>query len=178
MVKVGVIGPVAVSRTANILGLSLIEYEGFIKNVGRMLAEKETELVICPEKGAVTICAEGFKVSGGHFISGVLPRRLKSESSARLRLELCDNLILVPNWTYQPPRLVKESHILVVLGLGRGVMIEICWALLYPMKQIAIFEKLLSKPLHAELQAPNFLHLNDTEELGCLVDQVRADFHT
>jgi predicted Rossmann-fold nucleotide-binding protein len=172
-VKIGIVGPSSLVKVANLIGVPTKLYEKFVINVGKIIAKKKLEIILCPEKGSIPyICATAYKKRHGLRVVGVIPNSLKNDEKAKLSLDLCDTIIVAPNWFLQPLYLVRESDALVVLGLGRGTMIEICYAGLHHWKPIILFSNLLSKPLHQELFIQNLHYLNTLNEFSSFIDRL------
>lgn|SRR5665811_37615 len=168
--KLGIIGPCDIKRAANAIGISLDEYKLFLRRIGEVLANLNVELIICPEEGSVTLCAENYKKHKGKCIFGIVPKSEKEDCTYKFKWNLCDKYIFVSDWVHQPVELIKSSDIVIVLGIARGTLIEICYAGLYPPKHVLIFPQLLSKPLHDELFIPTLRYIHTLEELSSIVN--------
>lgn len=164
-VSVGIIGPQNVDRAATFLGLTSDKYRQTLETIGKILAKFDIDLVFLPDNGASTVCATSYKQHQGKTTFGVIPNDVFLSRDSSFNWNVCDDYILVPNWSSQPPELVKQITILLVLGLGAGTMIELGYAAIYPPSTVIIMKNLVSQELPKEVVIPGLHYLHSTNDL-------------
>jgi len=128
--KVGILGSTEPDICMKILNNNLSSYLQDLKSVAKILADKQHELVMCPDVGdskmaTSKILSESYKAVGGKRIIGIIPKDPRW-GTIRLDLHLCDEIVHCDSWGDVPMKLVEVSDCLVVLSLSPGTMIELC----------------------------------------------------
>lgn len=118
-----------------ILGPSKLEkhnkFERSCKEISKILASKGLQIIISPDKKSLAeFFAMEFKKGGG-FVIGVDYEDDTDLGYLGLNRNICDKLIHCKTWENQPKVLIKNSDILIVLGLSVGVTWEICLTKFY-----------------------------------------------
>jgi len=129
--KVGILGSTEPDVCMKILNNNLSAYLQDLKSIGKILADRKHEVVMCPDVGdskmaTSKILSESYRVEGGKRILGIIPKDPRW-GTIRLDLGLCDEIIHCDSWGDVPLKLVEASDCLVVHSLSPGTMIEMCW---------------------------------------------------
>ena len=129
--KVGILGTTEPDTCMEIINSDLSAYLDDIKGIGKILAEKKHEIVICPDVGDTKMAtsktlAESYRAAGGKRVIGIVPEDPRW-GTARMDLQLCDEIVRCGSWGDVPLRLVEVSDRLIVLSLSPGTMMELCW---------------------------------------------------
>ncbi|MDP2672688.1 MAG: hypothetical protein Q8O84_02665 [Nanoarchaeota archaeon] len=140
--KIGIIGPSKLDK-----GKKMTKMVG---EIAEIVSKKNVSIIISPDKNSTAeLFASEFKKRNGKII-GIDYKDDTDLGYAGLNREICDELISCETWENQPKYLVKNSDVLIVLGLSVGVTWEICltkfyWS--YPKQRIFIIKELVSDKL-------------------------------
>jgi len=129
--KVGILGTTEPDTCMKILNNNLSAYLHDLRSIGKTLADKRHEIVICPDIGdskmaTSKILTESYREEGGKKVIGIIPEDPRW-GTIRLDLHLCDEIVHCYSWGDVPLKLVEVSDYLVVLSLSPGTMMELCW---------------------------------------------------
>ncbi len=129
--RVGVIGPTDIERTAKAAGLDPATCERRARDAGVLLARQGYDVVVVPDRGVGLLVAEAYRAARGRLLIGIVPRGGTPGQAAanccEQHRQLCDRVVDELDWTEQHERICKLSDVLLCIGLSCGTISEIAW---------------------------------------------------
>jgi len=122
MVLIGVLGPSKFKSSKKI--------EIAANNIVETLSSAKFDILISPDKQSTAEFIAN-KAKDKIKIIGINYQDDTDNDYKGLNRELCDELIDVKTWENQPKELIKRADSLIILGLGVGVVWEICLTKFY-----------------------------------------------
>ena len=165
--KVGVIAPSKISYIASATGRSESEVKNMLSKVAEILAKNKAELVITPDKNSPLefVGKQYSKLKGK--IYEVLPLEDKEFGyKGWVNVDLGE-AINCGTWRNQPEKTNEVTDILVCIGYGVGVLIEIGYSKWFKPKPIFIIKELVSSELPIEVNQSldlRYVSINDLED--------------
>ncbi len=129
--RVGVIGPTDIERTAVAAGLDPAACERTAREAGAQLAGQGYDVVVVPDRGVGLLAAEAYRTARGRRLIGIVPRGGTPGQAAANCCDqhryLCDEVVDNLDWTEQHERICKLSDVLLCIGISCGTISEIAW---------------------------------------------------
>ena len=165
--RVGVIGPTDIHRTAAAAGLDPVACERAAAEAGAQLAQKGYELVVVPDRGVGLLAAEAYRAACGRRLIGIVPRGGTPGQAAANHCDqhryLCDEVVDDLDWTEQHERICKLSGVLLCIGLSCGTISEIAWTKWVGNTPVIVLRSLISA-VPPEVEAETDLRWEDDLE--------------
>ncbi len=141
--KIGIIGPTKSSSLEEINKNAL----NIIKYLSKTIAKSGEEIVVTPDKGSVSeLFAKEYLNYGGKKVYCIIPLEDTEFGYSWLNLDLGEK-INCKSWRNQPEKLNEEADMLLGLGYGEGVLIEIAYSKWFKPKPVKIIKELVSGKL-------------------------------
>jgi hypothetical protein len=165
--RVGVIGPTDIHRTAKAAGLDPADCERTAGEAGAQLARHGYDVVVVPDRGVGLLVAEAYRAARGPRLIGIVPRGgTPGQAAANCcdqHRHLCDEVVDDLNWTEQHERICKLSNVLLCIGLSCGTISEIAWTKWVGDTPVIVLRPLLSA-IPPEVEAETDLKWEDDLE--------------
>ena len=146
--RIGIIGPSKMQYVEEINS----EAKKIIVQLSKVVAESGNEIVVVPDKGSASeFFAQEYLKHRGKKVYEMVPLDDKEFGLSWMNLEIGEH-INCGTWRNQPEKLNEECDILLCLGFGAGVLIEIAYSKWFKPKQVYIIKKLISRKLPDELE--------------------------
>jgi len=164
--KIGILGPSKPEDWYKLIRINKKDYLEKIKKTAKLLQKKKYSIVIVPHKGSLSnIFAKYYSDFNGKKIIGIIPLEDKEFGYDYLDKEICDETIDAGTWRNVPECLDENSDILLVLGLGPGIFVEIGQTKWFKVNKIYVIKEFISQPMHKELTSQLPIEEISLEEL-------------
>lgn len=168
--RISIIGPATISKVEKYSGFK--DLDKLIDDVGKLLAEKNVEIVITPDKGIACEIARAYKKYGGKKVLGFIPDKDTRFGIAHMQnLDLVDEKIETHDWWDVAGEIVGMGDICICIGYTSGVFAEL-GLFKYLIKfhdyktKVIIFKKTVSGRLPIELEDEiKPIYINSIKEL-------------
>lgn len=163
--RIGVIAPSKISYIADATGKSEAEVKNMLSEVADILAENKAELIITPDKNSPLefIGKQYLKLKGK--VNEVLPLDDKEFGYKEWVNVDLGEAINCGTWRNQPEKTNEVTDMLICVGYGVGVLIEICYSKWFKPKPIFIIKELVSSELPIEVNQSLDLRYISIKEL-------------
>lgn len=165
--RVGVIGPTDIERTAMAAALDPTACERTAREAGAELARQGYDVVVVPDRGVGLLVAEAYRMACGPLLIGIVPSGGTPGQEATNRCEqhrhLCDEVVGELQWTEQHERICKLSDVLLCIGLSCGTISEIAWTKWVGDTPVIVLRSLISA-IPPEVEAETDLRWADCLE--------------
>ena len=157
--KIVILGSGDSSKIWRNTNLTEKKIKDLVHSVGKLLAEKDAELVILPARGIPYSIAKAYKKNNGKKIIGLVPSKDKRYGIKHIKkyLGIEDKREKVKDWYNLNGEIAAKGDYCLVIGMSPGVMTEICM-LKYHYKylrsdtKLIIFRNTISEPLPKEIE--------------------------
>ncbi len=175
--KISLLGTGDISKISKHTPMSEAELTNLIKQIAKLLAEKQHEIVIIPNKGIPLEIVKIYKQEGGKKIFGVVPIKDKDYGLGHIEefLPLIDENLEVDSWYDADGKVAAFGEICIVIGMSPGVMRALT-ALKFHQKyrdnntKLIIFKNTLSIEIHKEISEEiPIVYINSFKELKNLL---------
>jgi len=175
MLKVGIIGPTNIPKLSKLTKKPAGFYLQKAKEIGKILAEIESELWVNSDKGMAVNIASAYKKNGGKKLVILYPAKGEPwpNRHAKPYIKYADELRKEPNWFWTNYNVVALPDVCICVGLSAGTLSELAYIKWnYQLRRgklkklIAIKELLRDKQLPPEIE-------NDIKKILAYVNTVR-----
>lgn len=150
--KIGILGPSKPKDWYKLMRVKEKDYLEKIKYIANVIANKNHSIVIVPHKDSLShIFARYYLDFNGNKVIGIIPKEDEEFGYDYLDEEICDEIIDAKTWRNVPESLDENSDILLVLGLGPGIFVEIGQVKWFKVNKIYVIKEFISQPMHKEL---------------------------
>ena len=180
--RIGVIGPTDISKTALAAGRDPAACERAAKEAGKGLATRGYDLVVVPDRGVGLLAARAYHAAAGRRLIGIVPNGATSGQAATSRCDehrhLCDEVVDDLDWTKQHERICQLSAVLLCIGISCGTMSEIAWTKWVGNTPVIVIRPLISG-IPPEVEAETDLrHVQDVQgAFRILAEMARSGEH-
>jgi len=171
--RISLLGAGDLTKIARFTNLSEQELENLIEKIAKLIAEKNHEIIIIPNRGIPLEIAKIYKENGGKRVFGVVPIKDKDYGLAHIKefLPLIDEKIGVDSWYDADGKIAASGDICIVVGLSPGVM-RAMTALKFHYKykncktKLVVFRTALSSPIQEEISEEiPIIYVDSVDEL-------------
>jgi len=171
--RISVLGTGDMTKIPRYCDVSEEELKKIITKVAEMIAKKEHELVIIPDRGIPLEIAKMYKEHGGKKLLGFVPTKDKRYGIKHIEpnLHLLDEQIEVDSWYDADGEIAAAGDVCIVIGISPGIMREITvlkyhYRYLKSKTRLVWFRNTISSPIAKEIEEEIPInYIDDVEEL-------------
>ncbi|MBD3354886.1 hypothetical protein GF361_02785 [Candidatus Woesearchaeota archaeon] len=177
--RVSIVGVGDITKLERFAGMNSEDVQRLIKNVSKLLVEKDAEVVIIPDRGIPVEIAKTYKELGGKKILGVVPVNDIKYGIKHIEenLDMLDEKIEVNSWYDADGEIAAAGDYCICVGMSAGVMRDIS-VLKYHYKylesetKLIVFENTMSGKIAPEIEEAfrdKLFYINSFDELKTLL---------
>lgn len=128
---IGLIGPTNIPRVSSASGIDPALYESYAREAGRLVAEMNAIIALCPDRGVALHALQEYQAAKGPWSIALAPDGGPSEDVATGNCQqnsaACNETVSGFTWHHQHANICELSDLMVCVGLSCGTMAEIVW---------------------------------------------------
>ena len=170
--KISILGAGDITNVSKYTEVSELELQDLIEKIGKLIAEKNHELIIIPNKGIPLEIAKIYKQKGGK-VFGVIPTQDKDYGNEHIKdfIDIINEKISVDSWYDADGKIAAFGDLCLVIGLSAGTMRALT-ALKFHYKyknsktKLIIFKNTISSKIQKEIaEEIPITYINSINEL-------------